>query len=195
MAVPKYNPHYTLADYRQWEGSWELWHGVAVAMTPSPFGIHQWLSGQFARTILNQLDEQGCGDSFVVQDVDWVIADDFVVRPDISLVNGELPERFIETAPEVVIEILSESTFEKDTQSKKTLYAKQGVRYYVMVDPWRWECDIFELRGAKYQPLKPGIPLIIHGGGSLRLGMPIKPEGRKKSPKPKSSKEKPLRED
>ena len=34
----KYDPHYTVADYEQWSGDWELWKGTAVAMTPSPFG-------------------------------------------------------------------------------------------------------------------------------------------------------------
>ena len=27
-------------DYQQWEGAWELWNGVAISMTPSPFGRH-----------------------------------------------------------------------------------------------------------------------------------------------------------
>lgn len=38
--APRYEPRYTIADWRQWEGCWELWNGLAVAMTPSPFGRH-----------------------------------------------------------------------------------------------------------------------------------------------------------
>ena len=38
--APKYQPHYTVDDYQHWEGDWELWNGVAVAMAPSPFGPH-----------------------------------------------------------------------------------------------------------------------------------------------------------
>lgn len=27
-----YQPHYTVDDYRRWEGQWELWFGTAVAI-------------------------------------------------------------------------------------------------------------------------------------------------------------------
>ena len=37
----KFAPPYTIADYRLWKGDWELWNGIAIAMTPSPFGRHQ----------------------------------------------------------------------------------------------------------------------------------------------------------
>jgi hypothetical protein len=40
-SVRKFIPRYTVADYRQWQGDWELLDGVAVSVTPSPFGIHQ----------------------------------------------------------------------------------------------------------------------------------------------------------
>ena len=33
-------PNYTVEDYQHWEGDWELWNGVAVSMSPSPFGGH-----------------------------------------------------------------------------------------------------------------------------------------------------------
>ena len=38
--APRYLPHYTVADHAAWQGDWELLDGVAVAMTPSPFGPH-----------------------------------------------------------------------------------------------------------------------------------------------------------
>lgn len=38
--APRYQPHYTVEDYRQWEGRWELMGGVAIAMSQSPFGQH-----------------------------------------------------------------------------------------------------------------------------------------------------------
>jgi hypothetical protein len=28
--APRYQPHYTVDDYRLWEGRWELWHGLDV---------------------------------------------------------------------------------------------------------------------------------------------------------------------
>jgi hypothetical protein len=39
--APRYEPHYSVSDYLQWEGDWELWNGTAVAMSPSPLGPHE----------------------------------------------------------------------------------------------------------------------------------------------------------
>lgn len=178
MVFPKYIPHYTIAEYQQWEGDWELWYGIPVAMTPSPFGIHQWLSGQFAHMILGQMEEQRCADCFLVQDVDWIIREDLIVRPDVSLVCGELPEKFIETVPKLVIEILSESTADKDRQSKRDLYAQLGVKFYGIVDPWKWECEILGLKSRKYNPLDVQASILIHRECSLQLRMPKKPAAR-----------------
>jgi hypothetical protein len=44
---------YTLQDYLQWEGDWELIRGQPVAMVPSPSFEHQ----QVSAAIFRQLDE------------------------------------------------------------------------------------------------------------------------------------------
>lgn len=41
MAELKYLPHYTVDDYKLWEGDWELIDGIPYATAPSPFGPHQ----------------------------------------------------------------------------------------------------------------------------------------------------------
>lgn len=38
--APRYQTYYLISDYLQWEGSWELWNGTAVAMSPSLLGPH-----------------------------------------------------------------------------------------------------------------------------------------------------------
>jgi hypothetical protein len=45
--------HYSLDDYRHWEGDWELIHGMPLAMGPSPEIRHQRIGMRIAR----QLDE------------------------------------------------------------------------------------------------------------------------------------------
>lgn len=147
-------------------------------MTPSPFGIHQWLSGQFAYQIIQQLKEQDCTDCYLIQEVDWIIEEDMVVRPDLSVVCGELPERFIEQVPVLVIEILSESTQDRDTHAKRALYAAHGVKYYATVDPWRWECDLMVLKRRKYSDIPGGDPIELDAGCRLRFDMPRKPPSK-----------------
>ncbi|MFO0943736.1 MAG: hypothetical protein U0930_23620 [Pirellulales bacterium] len=55
MSLAKQNlPCYTIEDYRQWQGDWELWDGVAIAMIPSSFGKQQKVLFDLAAEIRNQ---------------------------------------------------------------------------------------------------------------------------------------------
>ena len=134
MGQPKYFPHYTVADYQQWSGDWELWDGVAVAMTPSPFGKHQKAITRLAQMLLNELDRVQCDDCEVAVELDWIIENDLVVRPDISVCCGLNIDKYIESPPTFIAEVLSLSTQLKDKTAKFDLYAKEGVKYYATVD-------------------------------------------------------------
>ena len=145
--APQYNPHYTLDDYQQWEGDWELWNGVAVAMTPSPFGRHAHLLAQLAKLLGNAIDDSECDDPTVLIEIDWIISNDTVVRPDLTIVCGGAPERHVENTPALVVEILSASTRERDLTVKRELYQAQAVRWYLIVDPDHSSLEAYELGG------------------------------------------------
>jgi len=150
-SVPKYSPHYTLVDYQQWQGEWELWRGVAVAMSPSPFGRHQWIAGEISYQFKDSLRD-ACRDCFVLTETDWIVADDTVVRPDIVIVCGTFPERHIMEPPRLIVEVLSPSTQEKDRTAKLDLYASQGVDFYLLVDPIMKCVQVFhrDVASSKY---------------------------------------------
>ena len=131
--APPYVPHYSVAEYQQWEGDWELWQGIPVAMTPSPVGGHQRCSLRLARALLTAAEDQACR-AEVLQEIDWIISDDTVVRPDVVLLCGDAPERHILEAPAIVAEILSPSTADRDRNAKLKLYEDNGVSYYLIVD-------------------------------------------------------------
>ena len=135
MTIPRYRPHYTIADYRQWEGDWELWNGIPVAMGPSPFGVHQKMLARLSQHFLNALDAQGCTECQLLIECDWIIGNDTIVRPDLSIVCGVETDRHIEQSPKLIVEVLSESTAKKDRTAKHDLYAAQGVTYYLLADP------------------------------------------------------------
>ncbi len=130
----QYLPHYTLADYLQWSGEWELYGGVAISMTPSPFGKHQFLSLKLARLLLNAIEQARC-QAVVLQETDWIDSDDTVIRPDVSVLCGDVPEGHIERTPAFIAEILSPKTQDRDRSFKKELFLRQGVGYYAVVDP------------------------------------------------------------
>ena len=151
-AGSQFAPRYTVNDYRHWQGDWELWDGVAIAMSPSPFGIHQGIVFALARLIGNAIEAAKC-DAKVVGELDWIVSDDTVVRPDVMVVCGELPDRHLHQRPALVAEVLSPLTRQNDLGFKRQLYARQGVPSYLIVDPDAQTIDKLSLTGeGKYEP-------------------------------------------
>ncbi len=137
-------PHYTYDDYVHWEGRWELIHGIAYAMVPAPTMKHQSLSLDIASQLKQHLET--CNRCKVYQAIDWQIAEDTVVQPDVLVVCGDYTERERLLVPPILIfEILSPSTARKDKILKYQLYQDAGVRYYCLVDPQTHSVEIFEL--------------------------------------------------
>ncbi|QEG42618.1 Uma2 family endonuclease [Roseimaritima ulvae] len=143
-ASPRYLPHYTVDDFSQWQGDWELWDGIAVAMTPSPFGRHQQVAANLLSQLLVQRNQQQC-DAQVLHEIDWVVANDTVVRPDLVVLCGEVPQRHVMRPPALVAEVLSESTAQRDRTVKFQLYQQQQVPYYLILDPETATLEIWTL--------------------------------------------------
>lgn len=147
--VKDYLPHYTVRDYFKWEGDWELIEGIPYAMAPSPFGKHQRISGLIFKQIEEHIENcpQGC---FVYQELDWIIDEDTVVRPDILVVCKRIDE-YLKSTPEVVFEIVSKSTAFKDENLKFALYEREKVKYYAIVYPDLKKMRVFKLEKNKYE--------------------------------------------
>ncbi len=133
-SAEKYTPQYTVVDYQLWEGDWELWAGSAVAMTPSPFGRHSKLLVDIVTEFNLAIREAKC-DATVLAEIDWVISNNTVLRPDVTVVCGDAPERHVEAPPAVVVEVLSASTRERDLTFKRQIYEQQKVPWYLILDP------------------------------------------------------------
>ena len=80
---------------------------------------------------------------------DVVLSPESVVQPDILFVSNErrgiITEANVSGAPDLVVEILSPSTAERDRELKLTLYARYGVREYWIVDPDDETVEVMEL--------------------------------------------------
>ena len=146
----RYLPHYTIEDYKRWEGDWELINGIAYAMSPSPTKKHQRLSLSLARLFSDAL-EDACPNCEIIQELDWRVEENTVVRPDLMLICGEEDDDFVTSPPHLVIEILSPSTALKDKGLKHELYQEQGVKYYLIADPKQEVLQVYELIEGAYQ--------------------------------------------
>jgi Uma2 family endonuclease len=148
----RYLPSYTVKDYQGWEGDWELWQGIPVSMTPSLFGLHQKVAVRLITELQKCVDATKC-DAVVLSEIDWVVAEDTVVRPDVLLLCGDVPQRHVEHPPVIIAEVLSAATAHRDRTAKFDLYQEHGVEYYLMLDPDQNILSAFQLNDSGvYQP-------------------------------------------
>lgn len=147
---PEDLPHYTVEDYMQWEGDWELIRGIPFAMMPSPVIRHQEISVEIITQLRMQLEN--CPHCHVIPAVDWKISDDTVVQPDVLAICDEIDTCWLEPnhLPMMIFEILSPSTSKKDMGIKYRLYEEAGVKYYCIVDPHKTSVSVFVIKKDKY---------------------------------------------
>jgi len=146
---------FTYGDYRTWSDDerWELIDGVPYCMSPAPKVVHQgilmelgtqfatWLRGKpckvFPAPFDVRLPEQNESDDDVTT----------VVQPDLTVIcdKGKLDDAGCRGAPDLVVEILSPSTAQKDLKIKFARYERAGVREYWIVDPAAKTVMIFSL--------------------------------------------------
>ncbi len=144
-------PQYTYQDYEKWEGDWELIFGIPYAMSPSPKRRHQQTERKAIRVLEDAImKEVGICQCEVYHELDWIIDENTVVRPDVMIVCGNFEDDFLRFPPSLVIEITSKRTQMADRNVKFRLYETQRVPYYLIVDPERKTTEIFSLDGNGY---------------------------------------------
>ncbi|MDP2875843.1 MAG: Uma2 family endonuclease, partial [Holophaga sp.] len=144
MSLPKLkHPGYTIEDWKTWEGRWELINGVPYDMTPAPSVEHQRVSVRLSAAIFNALEDakrkNGGGDceAFHAPIDLFLPGEESVYQPDLLVVcdPAKVSERGIEGVPDLVVEILSPSTGNKDMTRKRWSYEAAGIPEYLVVDP------------------------------------------------------------
>lgn len=148
MPLPVYREIYTHKDWQQWEGDWELVDGVPYAMSPSPSVTHQWVLGKVTRHLSESLDN--CRFTYVFYGIDWHIGEKTVVRPDCLVICYD-PGQRITRRPDLIFEIISESTAGRDEILKMALYRDEGVPWYVMAYPGDKKAKCYELINGEYR--------------------------------------------
>lgn len=156
MEAIKYNDfkYYTYDDYKKWEESWELIDGIAYAMSPAPYPKHQ----KVVFRVSKELDKNLlCADSeceVYIAPVDWKVSENTVVQPDVAIFCEDTQRQYFSKTPLIVLEVLSKSTALKDVTSKYELYQREGVLYYIIIEPNSEISDIFKLINGEYTLIK-----------------------------------------
>ncbi len=150
MLEARYLPVYTVDDYNKWKGDWELIDGIPFAMTPSPLGKHQKITGKIVTLINNEAEKCPNTEISAYVELDWIINDTTVLKPDVSVTCRDV-EEFIKEPPEVVFEVISKSTALKDEGLKFEIYEREKVKYYILVYPDIKKIRGFKLKNNKYE--------------------------------------------
>jgi Uma2 family endonuclease len=108
-------------------------------VTPSPNTKHQRVSGSLFLLIASWLEQHPIGGIFYAP-FDVVFSKFDVVEPDLLYLSNErmaevVTPQHVRGAPNLVIEIGSPGTRQRDETIKKRLYEKSGVDEYWVVDP------------------------------------------------------------
>ena len=149
----KIAPNYTYEDYVQWDGHWELIDGLAIAMSPMAIPEHQRIASHLNALFFNVLDKNPCNCT-VYHPLDFKVNRHTTLNPDLLIVCKPITKKFLDFAPNLVVEIHSPSTIEKDKTIKFEIYEKEKIPYYLMVDPNTKEIHLFELdKKGKYQEI------------------------------------------
>ncbi len=143
----------TLHEFEQLppEAPCQLIEGELV-MTPSPTTIHQLISSRLEFWLIQFVEDHGLG---LVLDapLDVYLTDQDIFQPDIIYISNEnrsiIQER-IKGAPDLAVEILSESTAYLDMKTKKKVYEASGIKEYWIVDPMEHSVEIYFLEDKKY---------------------------------------------
>ena len=143
---------YTFKDYKMWEGDWELIKGHPQAMSPSPSKNHNRYPGKFFRLAGNLLEQLNTPcECEIFYEIDWIVDDNTVVRPDVMIVCGDNSDDYQKYPPTLILEASSPSTRMKDRNTKYNLYEMCGVKYYIIADPEKKSVEVFELIDNKYR--------------------------------------------
>ena len=122
------------------DGEWELIGGMPYAMSPSPSVTHQLISTNIATSLKNSLssnkslDTEACIDCLILIKTDWQVSNDTVVRPNVMVVCKAAKEKIVAT-PDLIVEVVSNSSTKRDELMEFELFQQEGVLYYILVYP------------------------------------------------------------
>jgi len=148
---------FTATDYMALpeNAPFELLNGKLHYM-PSPFRKHQIVSMNLSAAMHFHVKKNKLG-QVLAAPMDVHFGKKNVVQPDIIFVSNsrkKILKKYVEGAPDFLVEILSYGTKDKDFGEKKELYGKKGVLEYWVIDPDNETVEIFKANKKELIALK-----------------------------------------
>jgi len=157
---------WTYKDYLELNDDkrYEVINGKLYEM-PALIVIHQIISKKIFR-ILDDFVNKGKSGMVLYSPVDVILTEVTVVQPDLVFVSkdriGIVKDR-IYGAPDLVVEIVSPTSYYRDRYEKFRIYEEAGIKEYWIVYPGEKAIEVWALKEGKYE-----LYSIASGEGKVR---------------------------
>lgn len=138
--MPQTSTRLTYEDYLELPDDgkqYELIEGELI-LNPAPVPRHQFIAANILGELRAYRRQYG-GGKVAGAPIDVVLAEDVVLQPDAIFIRTErlsiISDKNIQGAPNLAVEVLSDSTRRRDEIIKRKLYERFGVDEYWIVDP------------------------------------------------------------
>jgi Uma2 family endonuclease len=141
-----------VAEFPETNQPVELWNGEII-MSPAPHPDHQTIVLNFAVALREFVVVGELGKIFM-SPVDVVLTPRRVVQPDVLFIGKDrldIVRDHIVGAPDLVMEVISAGSWQRDRIEKKALYESAGVAEYWIIDPDAATVEVFALIKGVYQ--------------------------------------------
>ena len=172
---------FTYQDYLQLpdESRYEILDGD-LQMSPSPTERHQQAVGNLYEVFARFVRERRLG-RVLIAPFDGILSETVVVQPDVLFVSRDraaiVRENGVFGAPDLVIEVMSPATAQRDRTVKAKLYARAGVKELWLVDPDGRTIEVLSNGPDGFQrvsfsradeaassPILPGLRVVVNEG-------------------------------
>jgi Uma2 family endonuclease len=182
MATKPAFQHWTYAEFErlpQDDGNRYEVIAAELVVSPGPRPRHQRAVGRLMSALDVFTQEHALGEVYPGP-IDVLLSDADYLEPDLVFVRREragiVSERAIESAPDLVVEVISPSTALRDRGIKRERYALFGVPLYWVVDVDLRQVEVYRLAESPYEPVEIATDTLVwqpvEDGPSLTLSVP-----------------------
>lgn len=130
----------------------ELWNGE-LQMSPSPSFYHQDIIDRFHDALKGWVRARGLGKTCVAP-MDMILTQSNVAQPDVLFIAKDrlsIIQDRVRGAADLVAEIISPTSRQRDRIEKRDLYEQHGIREYWMIDPDAQTVEVLTLENGEYR--------------------------------------------
>lgn len=130
----------------------ELWNGEIV-MSPSPSFFHQKLIVRFHHQLSAWVTTHNLGETCLAP-IDMILTQSNVAQPDVLFIAKDrlsIIQDRVRGAADLVAEIISPTSRQRDRIEKRDLYEQHGIKEYWMIDPDAQTAEVLTLENGEYR--------------------------------------------